>query len=244
METVRIRAQSRPRIGTRFARALRKSGNLPAILYGHGLDPVAMSLPLHDLQVALDHGARTLEVDLDGKEEQCLIKEVQYDHLQATPMHVDLMRVYRDEHVRVEVGIELKGIPAGVHDGGFLDQVMAKLPIDCLVTGIPQTLHPVVTHLALGDALYVRDLQLPPGVVALADPDASPSCGSPPHIAPRRKRPRRRAPNRPSRRSSGAPTRRKRRRVDAGGAERERRMALLRWRGEAHRRTRQSRAAV
>jgi large subunit ribosomal protein L25 len=171
METVRIRAQSRPRIGTRFARALRKSGNLPAILYGHGLDPVAMSLPLHDLQVALDHGARTLEVDLDGKEEQCLIKEVQYDHLQATPMHVDLMRVYRDEHVRVEVGIELKGIPAGVHDGGFLDQVMAKLPIDCLVTGIPQTLHPVVTHLALGDALYVRDLQLPPGVVALADPD-------------------------------------------------------------------------
>ncbi len=150
---------------------MRAAGRLPAIIYGHGEAPESVSLAHHEVEVALAHGARTLQVDLRGAVKPYLIKQVQYDHLAANLIHLDLARVDLHERVRVHVGIELRGVPKGIHDGGVLDQQMAQIEVECVVTEIPDTLHPVVTHLALGDSLLVKDLQLPPGVVALADPN-------------------------------------------------------------------------
>lgn len=132
---------------------------------------MAISLIQHDVEVALAHGARTLEVEIGGRAAPYLIKEVQYDYLGTTPIHMDLTRVDLTERVRVSVGIEPRGVPKGTHEGGVLDQTMADLEVECLVTAIPDTLHPVVTELGLGESLLVKDLELPPEVVALADPE-------------------------------------------------------------------------
>lgn len=143
---------------------------MPAIIYGHGEAPESASFSTHDVQVALAHGARTLRVELGGATTQYLIKEVQYDYLGDVPIHMDLARVSLDERVKVRVGIELRGVAKGVSDGGMLDQHMVELEVECLVAEIPDTLRPVVADLELGASLLVKELELPPGVVALADP--------------------------------------------------------------------------
>ena len=171
MEIVTVKAEPRAALGTRAARALRATGRLPVIIYGHGEKPEMVSLPRHDVEVALTHGARTLEVALSGTTKKYLIKDVQYDHLGHDPIHLDLTRVDLDERVTVRVGVELRGVPKGVSDGGVLDQHLADLGIECLVTEIPETLRPIVTELGLGESLLVKDLEMPAGVVALVDPD-------------------------------------------------------------------------
>jgi len=171
MEIVTLEAKARQPLGTRVVRKLRKTGVLPAIIYGHKEPPEAVSLTTHDVEVALAHGARILQVSVGGKLRPCLIKEVQYDHLFRSPIHMDLTRVDLTERVKVRVGVELKGVPKGVSDGGVLDQHMGEIEIECLVTEIPGTLHPFVGNMALGESLLVKDLVLPPGVNALAEPD-------------------------------------------------------------------------
>lgn len=172
METVTLKAERREPHGKRVARAIRKGGRLPVIIYGHKEPPEAVTLDKHDVGIALQHGARIMELAIGGKKGAYLIKEVQYDHLGANPIHLDLMRVDLNEKVRVRVGIELRGTPKGVSEGGVLDQLMADIEVECLVVAIPETLHPMVGHLKLHDALYVKDLQFPAGVTALADANA------------------------------------------------------------------------
>jgi large subunit ribosomal protein L25 len=171
MEIITLKSEPRQADGTRKARTLRKNGKLPVVIYGHGEPPESIALDQHEVEVALKHGARTLNVDIGGQAKPYLIKEVQYDHFAETPIHIDLARVDLNERVQVKVGIELRGTPKGVSEGGVLDQSMGQIEVECLVTDIPDTLHPLVTHLSLGESLLVRDLKLPPGVVALADPD-------------------------------------------------------------------------
>ena len=171
METATLKASRRDKIGTKHTRRLREKGLLPAIIYGHGEDPESVSLPAHDVAVELHHGARVLKLALNRKTGQFLIKDVQYDYLGTTPIHLDLMRVDLDETVTVRVGIELKGTPKGVSEGGVLDQPLADIEVECLVTNIPETLTPMVTHLGVGESLLVRDLDLGVGVKALADPE-------------------------------------------------------------------------
>jgi large subunit ribosomal protein L25 len=171
METMSLKSEKRQTGGTRVARDLRKTGRLPVVIYGHGEPPESISLDQHEVELALKRGARTLKIDLRGESKPYLIKEVQYDHFAATPIHIDLARVDLNERVRVKVGIELRGVPKGVSEGGVLDQSMGQIEVECLVTDIPDTLHPLVSQLALGETLYVKDLKLPPGVVAVADPD-------------------------------------------------------------------------
>lgn len=171
MDTTTLKARSRDQVGTRITRKLRAEGEIPAIVYGHGEAPEAIALSLHDVEVALAHGARTLEVAMGRKKSQFLIKAIQYDHLGATPIHLDLARVALDERVRVRVGIELRGTPKGVADGGVLEQHLADIEVECLVTQIPDTLHPLVSELELGASLLVKDIELPDGVQVTGDPE-------------------------------------------------------------------------
>ena len=170
MEVPTLKAEIRRGLGTRLSRRLRAGGWLPGIIYGHGETPEPISVSAHDLQVHLQHGARILKVEVDGRASQYLIKEVQYDHLQKDPVHFDLARVDVDERVQVEVAIELRGTPAGVNNGGILEPLRDTLKIDCLALEIPDTLRPSVAHLDIGDTLLVKDLELPSGVVVLDDP--------------------------------------------------------------------------
>ncbi|HUU84559.1 MAG TPA: 50S ribosomal protein L25 [Phycisphaerae bacterium] len=171
METVTLEGVRRVRVGTRHARRIRNEGKLPAIIYGHGEAPESVALSAHEVEVELQHGARVLTVKLEEKETQYLIKSVQYDHLGTTPIHLDLMRVDVHETVTVEVGIELRGTPKGVADGGVLEQHLNSLEVECLMIAIPETLRPSVMPLGIGDSLLVKDLKLPPGVKTTVSPE-------------------------------------------------------------------------
>jgi len=171
METTTLTCEPRTNTGSKASRALRAKGKLPVVVYGHGETPESLTVERHDVEVALLHGARIVSMEVAGKMQSFLIKEVQYDHLDHLLFHVDFARVNLNERVQVRVGIELRGTPKGLADGGILDQIMSEIEVDCLVTEIPNVLHPVVTELGIGDALLVRDLPIPEGVKALADED-------------------------------------------------------------------------
>ena len=172
VETLVLKAEKREHTGTRTARKHRKVGKVPAIIYGHKQEPLAILLDYHDLALELQHHHRLLEVDLDGKKEKFLVKEVQFDYLGDKIVHLDLTRVDIDERVSVTVEVVLKGIPAGVTDGGTLDQIMAEIELECLVTSIPENIRANVSHLNLGEALLANDLELPSGAKLLTGADA------------------------------------------------------------------------
>ncbi len=171
-ETITLKAENRTELGTNHARKMREVGLLPGIIYGHGADPVSITLQSHEVEVALAHHAKHVKLDLDGKPTQCLIRDVQYDHLDSKLVHIDLIRVSLTERVTVTVGVELKGTPKGVEvDGGVLDQQLTEIDVECVVTNIPEMFSPLVTHLELGEAFLAKDIKLPEGVTLVTDPE-------------------------------------------------------------------------
>jgi len=171
MEHLVLKADRRSSVGTKHARREREAGRLPAVIYGHGEDPESVSLDAHDALLELHHGARTLELDMNGKRTRYLVKAVQYDYLGTNPIHIDLMRVDLTEKVHVKVGVELRGTPAGIAEGGVLDNPTNEIEVECLVTQIPETISASVKHLGIGDTLFAKDLELSEGVVLVTDPE-------------------------------------------------------------------------
>ncbi len=171
MQIASLKAEKREGRGTRVARRLRKSGQLPAIVYGHGETPEQLSVNGRDLSNLLQQGSHLVALDVGGAEHHVLIKDVQFDHLGISVMHVDFTRVDLNERVTVSVPLEFRGTPAGVAAGGLLDPVLLDLEIECLVTEIPDSIRVNVSHLNLGDSLHVRDIAMPANMTAALDGD-------------------------------------------------------------------------
>lgn len=167
MEIAQLKAETRQPRGTAEARRLRKAGKLPAILYGHGQEPESLAVSLHDLKNLLEHKTHVLELVIGGSRQQALIKEVQFDHLGDTPVHVDFARVSLTERVVVSVPLEFRGTALGVAEGGILDTALVDLEIECVVTQIPESIRVNVADLKIGDFLHVKDLVLPQDVRAI-----------------------------------------------------------------------------
>src|SRR5215218_5924501 len=166
-----VSVQQRTQLGSRANKRLRDSGFIPGVIYGHKEAVVPVTLPKKETVGHLSHGAHVFNLALDGKSETVLVKEVQYDHLGIEVIHVDFARVSLDEKVEVTVPLELKGEPKGEADGGVLQQIVAELEIECLVTEIPDLITHNVSDMALDDVLHIKDLKLPTGVRALQDED-------------------------------------------------------------------------
>ncbi len=167
-----LKAKKREQVGSRMSRKIRSQGLLPAIIYGHKQEPVSIQLDYHDFALELQHHHRLLDIELDGKQEKLLVKDVQYDYMGDKYVHVDLARVNLDERVQVTVSVELKGIPVGVTEGGILEQAMVDVELECLVTSIPESIRVKVGELKLGQHLLAKDLELPAGTKLVTDPDA------------------------------------------------------------------------
>jgi len=162
----------REKLGTRASRRLREKNLIPGIIYGHGQENIPVSLPAHDIALAIQHGEHLIEAELDGKKENFLIKDVQYDYLGHEIIHVDLTRVSLHERVQVTVPIVLRGTPVGVEsEGGVLSQHLTELEVQCLVTNIPDELRVSVADMHVNDVLRVADLELPEGVTTTEDPE-------------------------------------------------------------------------
>lgn len=170
-EIVALKAQPRAGKGSRAADKLRKQGLVPGIVYGHkeANVPVAVSAEELDRAVRVQH-ARVLNLQLDGKAETVLIRELQWDHLGKTMLHIDFARVSESDRVRVTVPVEIRGIPKAT-GGAVLDQPLHTIHVECSPTAIPDSIRIDVTNLDREHPIHVRDLQLPAGVKALENPD-------------------------------------------------------------------------
>src|SRR5438105_10859811 len=147
-QTAQIEAKIRGELGSRRNKRLRDAGFVPGVIYGHKEAVVPVTLPKRELVGHLNKGAHLFAVAVDGKSENVLVKDVQYDHLGIEVLHVDFARVSLDEKVELTIPLELKGTPKGEAEGGVLTQVLAELEIECLVTDIPDVIRYNVSDMA------------------------------------------------------------------------------------------------
>lgn len=171
-ESIELAAQPRTGRGTQAARKLRRKGLVPAVLYGHKEQTVSVALSADDLTKAIRHGVRVVDLKTDGKVEKALIRDLQWDHLGKELLHADFARVAADERVVVTVPLEIRGVAPGISAGGVLDQPLHTLSVEALAISLPDSIRVNVNELQIGGVIHVRDLHLPPGVKAMASPDA------------------------------------------------------------------------
>jgi large subunit ribosomal protein L25 len=170
--SVTLKAQARTGSGSRAAIKLRKQGLVPGVVYGHKQDnaQVAVSAEELDRAIRVQH-ARVLELDVGGKAETVLIREVQWDYLGKQMIHVDFERKDRAELVRVTVPVELRNAPKQT-GGGVLDQPLHTLHVECPLGDIPEAIRIDLTNLTLGHPIHVKELTLPEKVKVLEAPEA------------------------------------------------------------------------
>ena len=170
MPEVRIVAEPRTEFGKGPARRIRSAGRVPAILYGHGTETRHVTLPGHQLLMALKTPNVLIEVEgLSGRPQLTLPKAVQRDPIRGDLEHVDLILVRRGEKVTVEIPIQVTG---EIEPGGLLDQQMVRLSVEAEATQIPQGITVDVEGMEIGASVHAKDLDLPSGVTLAADPDA------------------------------------------------------------------------
>jgi large subunit ribosomal protein L25 len=171
-DTIVLKAEVRKDAGTKHAKVLRKTGKLPAIVYGHKKGSVALAFNARQFVATLHHGHRLFDVQMDTKTETMLVKALQYDHLGKDIIHADLVRVDLAERVKVTVPIELRGTSAGSHEGGIIDEHLANLEIECTVASIPEFIEVSIKEINIGDAVHAKDIELPAGAKLITNPEA------------------------------------------------------------------------
>ncbi len=172
-DTPAIEVQPRQRIGTRYARRLRKQGRLPAVIYGHKRETVSVSVDEKEILAHLGRGTHVLRLDIQGsKSETCLVKELQFGYLGDEVIHVDFTRVDLDETVEVRVHLHFVGAPAATAPAGaILTHDLTDLEVTCRVNEIPEEIRVDLTAMGEGTMLTVGQVSLPPGVRANAAAD-------------------------------------------------------------------------
>ncbi|MFD8225133.1 50S ribosomal protein L25/general stress protein Ctc [Streptomyces massasporeus] len=171
MSEVKISAATRTEFGKGAARRIRREDNVPGVLYGHGSDPLHLTLPGHDLLMALRTPNVLIALDIDGKTNELAIpKSVQRDPLKGFLEHVDLLLVKRGEKVTVEVPVHTEGELA---PGGYLlEHVLNALPVEAEATHIPEAVTVSVEGLEAGASILAKDITLPKGTTLAVDEDA------------------------------------------------------------------------
>jgi len=174
MAELKLTADQREATGKGVARKLRASGRVPGVLYGHGVDPVALSVDERDLYHALHTSAGTnvlVDLEVAGSTHLALPREIQTDHVKSRVVHVDFLAVKADETITVDVRFREEGEAPGVKEGGVVEHHIFELHVECLPTDVPDEIVASISHLALGDALKVSDITPPKGVTILTEAD-------------------------------------------------------------------------
>jgi large subunit ribosomal protein L25 len=171
MSEVKLTAETRTEFGKGAARRIRRDHKVPGVLYGHGSDPLHLTLPGHDLLLALRTPNVLIALDIDGKSNELAIpKSVQRDPIKGFLEHVDLLLVKRGEQVTVEIPVQVEGELAP--GGNLLEHVLDALPVQAEATHIPESVSVSVEGLAAGSSVLAKDVKLPSGVTLNVEPDA------------------------------------------------------------------------
>jgi large subunit ribosomal protein L25 len=166
---VKIQAESRSEFGKGAARRIRRADKVPAVLYGHGSDPVHITLPGHDTMLALKTANALLYIEIEGGGSHlALPKQVQRDPLKGHIEHVDLVIVKRGEKVQVEIALHVEGEPVG---GALVVTEHPSILVEAEATDIPTGLTVSVEGLEVGAQIHASDLELPTGTTLVLDPE-------------------------------------------------------------------------
>ncbi len=191
MEKVTLKASQREGVKKKAAKALRREGLIPAVVYRGGEESMSLKLVLRELEDILHTKAGTnvlITLKIQGaakavKDKTVIIKEVQHDPVKDTILHVDFHEISLTETLKVNVPLAGKGEAAGVkQDGGVLEHVMWELQVECLPTDIPEKIEHDVSSLKIGDAVFVKQIVAPEGVKILTDPELIAMIVKPPHV--------------------------------------------------------------
>lgn len=174
MEKVVLKATRREITGKQVS-ALRRAGQLPAVIYGRHTEPISIALDAHGASLALGRvgSSSLISVEVDGKEYPALVRERQRDFIRGTLKHVDFLAVSLTESLRAEVRIELAGVsPAAKDLNAVLVTGLHSVSVECLPTDLPDRIVVDISGLReVGDGIHVRDLEVSEKVRILDDPD-------------------------------------------------------------------------
>lgn len=150
------------------AKQLRKEGKIPAIVYGHS-DPLHISVDAREFSKKFKVVTENtiIILDLDGKQMEVLVKDLQEDIVSETVKHIDFYEIEKGKSLKTHVPIHLVGNPVGVKEGGLLEHKIDQFEVECLPKDLPENISIDISELALGESIHVSDVTLPEGVKVL-----------------------------------------------------------------------------
>jgi len=174
MPTTVIEAQMRIPGGKNVNRRLRVSGIIPAVIYGSGKEPIAMSVDPQTVRDILhsESGHNSIfTINVDGSaQDNAMVKDYQLDPVHGDLLHVDFIQIAMDRRLELSVNIELIGEPAGVKiSGGIMDFISRSIEVECFPSDIPESIKVDISHLEINDYIRVKDLEVDPKVKILSE---------------------------------------------------------------------------
>jgi large subunit ribosomal protein L25 len=166
----KLKAERRDGTGKGAARKIRAGGKVPAVVYGQGIDPLHVTIDSRDLFHALhtDAGMNVLvDLRVDGDHFLAMPREVQQDHLRGRFIHVDFLRIARDEKIAVDVPIHIVGESHGVKEGGVIEHHLWNLHVECFPQDVPSAIEADISRLGINESLKVSDLKIPSTLTVL-----------------------------------------------------------------------------
>jgi large subunit ribosomal protein L25 len=161
-------AEVREQFGKGFARRIRAAGRIPAVIYGHGTDPQHVSLPGHEVGLILRKANQVLELDIAGKTQLALVKDVQKDPVRQIIEHLDLVIVRKGEKVTIDVPVHVEGESAA---GTIASLDANTLSLEAEATHIPERIIVDIEGAEEGTQIFAKDLELPEGSTLVSDPE-------------------------------------------------------------------------
>lgn len=169
MKTIEVAGQSRTGLGKNGTKKLRKEGKVPCVVYGAGENIHFYTEPLDVRDLIYTNEFRKAKVSVDGKEIECIVKDVQYHPVSDAIQHVDFQALVPGKEVKVQIPIKLLGTSEGQKVGGTLVQKMRKLQVMAKPEALLENIGVDITALELGKSLRVRDIKLPEGIISLSN---------------------------------------------------------------------------
>jgi len=173
MAETKLKVEFRTETGKGPAHRLRALGRVPAVLYGHGMEPVSLSVSGQDL-IHLFHEAgpnALVDLQVDGREHLAIARDVQRDHLHGRYIHLDFLAIRRDEMITISVSVHEVGESLGVSEGGVVEHHLREIELECLPADVPERIEVDISNMRLGDMVHVGEIPPPSGSTFLTDPE-------------------------------------------------------------------------
>ena len=162
MSEISLNLETRTKTGSQYAKRKRRENQIPGIYYFRGKETIPFVVSKKEFAAVRGHESTLINVIFDGKEEKkCIIREIQFDPIKSSPIHIDLMGITLSEKINVSIPIHLIGIPMGVkNEGGVLQHILREVEVECLPTEIPEHIECDVSELNIGDSIHLSIVSL------------------------------------------------------------------------------------